>query len=66
MSNLDFDFERYTFSTVWTGFEQNTSVDCDRCESALWERTGDSEGDSIDLAHFTALAVAHEREVHGR
>lgn len=61
----DFEPAHYTFSTVWSGFEQNTSIECDRCEPAVWERTGDSEGDSIDLDRFIELAREHEREVHG-
>lgn len=61
----DFDASLYVFSTVWTGFEQNTSVNCGRCEPAVWECTGTSEGDSIDLARFIELAEKHEREAHG-
>lgn len=61
----DFDASKYMFSTVWTGMEQLTSVDCDRCGPAVWERTGTSEGDSIDLNRFIELAREHERQVHG-
>lgn len=61
----DVDLSRYSFSTSWTGFEQNSSVDCDRCEQPVREWTGSSEGDAICLERFTVLATTHEREVHG-
>lgn len=61
----DFDQSRYSFSTGWNGYEQQSSVDCDRCETAVSEWTGNSETDAIDLDRFTALAREHERKVHG-
>lgn len=61
----DFDPRVFTFTTVWTGFEQVSTIGCGVCVSDVVQWTGVSEGDSIALDKFDKACRDHWMEKHG-